>query len=126
MRAATRCCLVAWLWTAACGCETTLREGLRERDAEKLVLALDRHAIGAEKHADASGPQSGRYRVMVEASDVTRALRVLEAERLLAPEPPGFEELYREQGLVSTPEEERARALAATAGELARSCERLP
>ena len=47
-------------------------------------------------------------------------------ERLPKPAEPDFAALYRESGLLATPREERARWAAATAGELARSLERVP
>jgi type III secretion protein J len=98
---------------------------LSEVDANQIVLALDRAAIAATK-SKASGAADSRYEVDVAATDGVRALRVLEAQRLPQRAQPGVEALYDDRGLLTTPSEERARAAAATAGELARSLERMP
>jgi len=51
---------------------------------------------------------------------------LLEAQGLPRPVQPGFDELFRETGVLATPGEERARVIAASAGELSRSLEHLP
>jgi type III secretion protein J len=106
------------------GCKTSIRGGLSERDANQIVVALDRVAIAATKVAESSG-SADRFQIEVTSSDVARALAVLEARKLPKAPPPGFAELYREPGLVATPREERTRWAAATAGELSRSLGRM-
>lgn len=101
-----------------------MRAGLSEREANQIVVALDRAAIAASK-VEEPGGEKNRYEVEVGAAEVTRALQILEAEQLPKPTPAGFEQLYPVTGLVATPEEERARWVAASAGELSRSLERL-
>jgi type III secretion protein J len=53
-------------------------------------------------------------------------MRVLQAQGLPRPVQPGFDALFSETGVLATPSEDRARLIAATAGELARSLEQLP
>lgn len=126
-RRSTRACssLVLLLCAAsACGAKTVLRSGLSEREANQLLVALDRAAIAADKRSE-SGPQAG-YCVDVARRDGARALRVLDALRLPPEHQPGFDALYGAPGLLATPAEERARWSAAMGGELARSLERMP
>jgi type III secretion protein J len=105
-------------------CKTAVRAGLSEREANQLIVALDRASIAASKE-----PESGardRFRVDVAAADATHAIALLEAQGLPKREPPGFDQLYRDSGLLATPQEERARWTSATEAELARSLARMP
>ena len=108
---------------ALAGCRTTVRSGLGEAEANQIVVALDRAAIGAAKASEPGG--RGRYRVEVDSADATRALSVLESARLPKRAEPGFDELYQPSALLPTPQDERARWAAALAGELSRSLERM-
>ena len=111
------------LWLLA-GCDAVVRSELSEAQANQIVVALDSAAIAGRKVA-ASGAQARSYRVEVAANELNAALRVLERQGLPAAEAPSTAELLQSSGLVATPEEERARLSAASAGELARSLERL-
>jgi type III secretion protein J len=102
-----------------------VRSRLSEEDANQIVLALDRAAVVATK-SSAPGAEQHGYAIEVAASEVARALRVLEAQRLPQAVQPGVQALYDEPGLLATPAEERARWAAATAGELSRSLARMP
>jgi type III secretion protein J len=119
-------------WLAALGlaliasaCRGTLRGGLTEDQANQIAVALDAAQIAAVKVAGPGAGNARRFEVQVANADMSSALRVLDRERLPRPEPPGFAELYGDSGLVTTPNEERARWAAATAGELSRSLERV-
>ncbi len=123
---------VGWTWLVLLGgallgacSKAVVRQGLTEQEANQIVVALDRSAIAASKVAQ-PGAGSGAFGVEVAAGDVASALALIEARRL--PEAPesGFDALYREPQLIATPQEERARWVAATAGELARSLRRMP
>ncbi|MFI5305987.1 MAG: hypothetical protein ACHQ53_01465 [Polyangiales bacterium] len=109
----------------ATGCTSTVRGGLGEADANQIVVALDRAAIAATKREEPGGGHD-HFTVEVAAGDLARALAVLDAQKLPRSEAPGFEALYEKTGLVATPAEERVRAAAATAGELARSLQAWP
>lgn len=98
---------------------TTLRSGLDEGEANRVLVALDAAAILATKAPDAHAG-AGRYRIDVASGDAPRALRVLAATLPDHPQP-GIGDLYAKPGLVPTLGEERARWMAAVAGELARS-----
>jgi type III secretion protein J len=107
---------------ALSACQTTLRSDLSELEANHLLVALDAAAIAGSKVAQ-SGARD-RYQIEVASSSATRALAVLEAQRV-QPAAPGFEQLYTGTGMWTTPDQERARYANAVAGELARSIERL-
>jgi type III secretory pathway lipoprotein EscJ len=87
------------------------------------VLTLDDGAIAATKERI---PGTSHFEVRVSRLEATQALRVLRANGALQKPQPGFADLYPEPSLVPTPDEERARLALATAGEIARSLERLP
>lgn len=106
-----------------CGCRSALHGGLSDEQASEIVVALDRSAMPATKISEASGTRA-TFRIEVATADATRALRVLHEQRLPRASQAGFGEIYKEQGLVATPHDERSRWAAATAGELARSLER--
>jgi type III secretion protein J len=106
-------------------CTGTLRGGLTEDQANQISVALDAAEIATSKVATPGSGSAPRFEVRVASADMPAALRVLEREQLPRPEQPGFADLYGASGLVTTPNEERARWAAATAGELARSLERI-
>jgi type III secretion protein J len=117
----------ALLSLASGACNVVVRTSLSEAEANQLVVALDRAALVASKRAaTGSGGPEGLYEVTVASSDATQAMRLLEAQGLPRPVQPGFDALFRETGVLATPGEERARLIAASAGELSRSLEHLP
>jgi type III secretion protein J len=120
-RGAIALCLGAAL--ALAGCETTLQGGLDERQADEVMVALDRDGIASVKHAEEGMADETRYEVRVASDDVPRALGVLRQAQLPRHEEPGLAEVFGEGGLVPTATEERARYVAALGGELARSVE---
>jgi type III secretion protein J len=122
---ACRSIALALVLLLASACRETLRTDLTEDQANQIAVALDAARIAAIKIANPAGGNGARFAVQVASGDLPSALRVLQRERLPRPELPGFAELYGDGGLVATPNEERARWAAATAGELSRSLERL-
>lgn len=121
---ACRCGALA-LVVIAGACKGTLRGGLTEDQANQIAVALDTAQIAAVKIAGPGSTGARRFEVQVATADMSSALRVLQREQLPHPEQPGFAELYGDSGLVTTPNEERARWATATAGELSRSLERI-
>ena len=113
---------IALVVAATCGCQAELAGGLSENDANAMIVALDRAGISASKHAEA-GSEPPAYVVSVGPDDVADALAVVRAEGLPRAIEPGVVEVFGEGSLVPTPTEERARFMAATSGEIARSIE---
>ncbi len=103
---------------AGCGREELLH-GLDERQANRVVVALDRDGIAAEKRRE-EGSEGG-WRVEVPASDAPRARGIVTEGELARPRPPGFAEVFGKTSVVPTASEERALYLHALSGELART-----
>lgn len=97
----------------------TVRTGLDEADADRILVALDAAAIGAAKVRERTGAGSS-YRIEVASADVAHARRVA-AETVAERPQPGLAEWVARPGLIPSLEAERARWSAAVAGELARS-----
>ena len=104
------------------GCTTGVLHGLDEPSANESLAALERVGIGAEKIAEEGG-QSARVRRARARGDAARALDVLRARGLPRERRHGFAEVYGQPSLIPSTSEERARYLAATAGELERTLE---
>jgi type III secretion protein J len=113
--------VAAGLLVAAC--TTEVQHGLGEGEANRLLVALQRAGIPAEKLAEPGqgGGQRGGYAVRVRSSDATRAFATLSELDLPKSPPRGFAEVFGGDGLVPSAVEERARLLDALAGELVRT-----
>lgn len=104
------------------GCSTGVLHGLDEQAANEALSALERAGITAEKVSD-DGLQTAGYGLRVARGDATRALEVLRSQGLPRERRQGFAEVYGQPSLIPSGSEERARYLAATAGEIERTLE---
>lgn len=120
---ALRALRAAALALALCACSAAVRSGVREHEADALILLLDEAAIAATKER-AQRPST--FEVHVPRADLASALRALRSHGRLDPDQPGFADVLGEPPLVPTPAEERDRRAIALAGELARTIEQLP
>lgn len=107
------------------GCNTTLRTGLTEAQANQIVVALDQSMIAARKREARGAAPGPTYSVEVPDGDLAQALSLLAAAGLPTEAKPGFAEIYGKPAIVPTLAEEEARKLAAETGELATSIEAL-
>ena len=114
-------CLAIVLLCGLVGCRAELVQGVDEREANAIVLALDEAGIGAWKERSA-----GAYRIEVSGSDVPPALHVLETHGLPHQPQASLESSFGEGSLIATPDEERARLMSALSGELSRTLEGMP
>lgn len=105
------------------GCTTAVLHGLDEQSANEAVGALDRAGIAAEKLADDGLQGTRSFTLRVSRADGSRALEALRVQGLPRERRHGFAEVYGEPSLIPTSSEERARYLAATAGEIERTLE---
>ena len=105
------------------GCHASLKSDLDEVQADEVILALHEAGIGADKALEGGAASEPRYRVEVSREDVGRALAVLQARELPRLPAAGLGELFAESSLLPTATEERARYVAAVAGELTRTLE---
>ncbi|WP_392397893.1 type III secretion system inner membrane ring lipoprotein SctJ [Ralstonia mojiangensis] len=100
-----------------CSCDKELVSNLGEPQANEVLSALSNAGIGARKEAvDERG-----WQVLVDDSDMGQALDVLRAQGLPREPLARLGEIFRKQGLVATPAEERVRYLYGMSEELSRT-----
>jgi type III secretory pathway lipoprotein EscJ len=119
---AIRALRAAALALALCACSAAVRSGVREHEADAMILLLDEAAIAATKER---GQRPSTFEVHVPRADLPRALHALRSQGQLNPVQPGFADVLGVPPLVPTPTEERDRRALALAGELARTIEQL-
>ncbi|KQY85464.1 type III secretion system inner membrane ring lipoprotein SctJ [Pelomonas sp. Root1444] len=97
---------------AACG-EQTLYAKLDERQANDMVSALRLAGVPAQKAAKEDG-----FEVRTAESDFARAVQILKAQGLPREDYDSLGKVFKREGFVSTPVEERARLMHALSQEL--------
>lgn len=102
------------IWLAACGGRIELLSGISESEANEALAALIEAGIKAGKIPGKEGMVS----LDVEQSQVARAVGILRAEGLPRERYAKMGEIFRKEGLISSPLEERARYLWALSQEL--------
>lgn len=112
-------CLVLACAVACAGCSVPVAADLDEGEANRIVVALDREGIGAEKEVDPS--VEGKFRVNVPRDDAARALSAMADEQLPRPKPRGVLDVEGRGSLVPSPAAEHAQLVAGLGGELERS-----
>ena len=101
------------LLLSGCGESVELHRQLSEQDANEVIAEL------ADKHIRAQKiPAKDGVTVRVNASDISRAVRTLEAVGLPKVARATMGETFRKEGVISTPLEERARYIYALSQEL--------
>lgn len=98
---------------AACGSSVTLYSSASEGEANELLSVLLDAGIHAEKISGKEG-----VAVSVDGSQVARALDILRSQGLPRERFDGMGQIFRKEGLVSSPLEERARYIYALSQEL--------
>ncbi|QXI31247.1 type III secretion system inner membrane ring lipoprotein SctJ [Pseudomonas vanderleydeniana] len=101
------------LLLAGCGERMELHRDLSEQDANEVVAELAGKHIEAQKRLDKNG-----VAVLVATRDISRAVRVLDAAGLPHRSRSSLGEVFRKEGVISSPLEERARYLYALSQEL--------
>jgi type III secretion protein J len=115
---------VLGLGLTACGVSPVV-SNQEESQANRVVLALDKAKITAEKEADPAN--EGRYRVVVGADDATRALEALREEELPQTRPANLLEATAASGsLIPSAVAEQAALIVGLQGELERTLESVP
>lgn len=105
--------LVLLLILGGCSDEIELHAHLSENDANEVVAELASKNIEASKRSDKEGVS-----VLLSASDINRAVRVLGAAGLPRRARTNLGEIFKKEGVISTPLEERARYIYALSQEL--------
>lgn len=108
---------IACLIVLLAGCREPMFSHLAEADANEIVAVLRQHGI--EVHKVAGQEQS--WALEVEADDFPRAVVVLRENGLPRAPKATIGEMFRREGLVSTPSEERIRFVFAQQQELERT-----
>lgn len=102
------------LTLSACGGSVELLSNMNEREANEVIAALDEAGIKVQKLPG----KDGVVNLAVENSAVARAITVLSAEGLPRERRATMGDVFRKEGLISSPLEERARYLWALSQEL--------
>ncbi|WP_275983005.1 type III secretion system inner membrane ring lipoprotein SctJ [Propionivibrio soli] len=115
-RVVIRYCLVAVaaILVAACGSRVELMASMPEEEANEVIAALMNAGIAASKIPG----KEGMVGLSVEASQVGRAVDLLRAKGLPRERHPGMGDVFKKEGLISSPLEERARYIYALSQEL--------
>ena len=116
-----RCLALLLLTFCLAACRAELYQGLPESTANELLAALLERGLAAEK---VNRGKNG-FAVTVNKEERLRALEILRDLGLPKPAYEGLGVVFRKQGMMSSPLEERARLSFALSQELAASCSRL-
>ena len=97
------------------GCKTMidLHSQLEEKDANEVVAALVSKGVGAKKIQQKEG-----FSVLINEADMARAVNLLNAQGLPRKKKTSMGEIFKKEGVISTPLEERARYIYALSQEL--------
>ena len=104
-------CLMLWL-LAGCS-EQELYGQLNERQANEMVAVLRSAGIAAEKHS-----RDGRFSVLTAQGDFSNAVRILNAQGYPRESFDTMGKVFKREGFVSSPLEERARLVHAMSQEI--------
>jgi type III secretion system YscJ/HrcJ family lipoprotein len=108
------------------GCRTVaLHHDLLETEADEILVVLHQNGITAQKEKEVNG-QEVSWSVMVGTNDDARARQILLANNLPRKHELGLSGVYKEKGLIPTPDEQKARFLLALKGEIINSLQKIP
>lgn len=107
------------LSAALSACTIPVATDLDEPAANKVVAALGRNGVAADKQRDSE--HEGRFSVDVGRGDASFALAVMAREELPPQTAPGWSETLSQSSFIPSRADEHAKLLMATAGELQRS-----
>lgn len=103
------------LAVALAACTTELYTKQSENDANQMMAALLQHGISAEKKSADGGKT---WNVSVGNDDVVQAMSVLASAGLPAEKKASLGDIFKKDGLISTPTEERVRFMHGVTQEL--------
>ncbi|WJF89295.1 type III secretion inner membrane ring lipoprotein SctJ [Paraburkholderia bonniea] len=98
---------------SACSSRTELLSGLQENEANDMLAVLLSAGIGADKEISKTGAT-----VRVDNNRVAQAVSLLQSQGLPRDQHVSFGDVFRKDGLISSPIEERARYVYAMSQEL--------
>jgi len=98
---------------------------LGEEDANEILVLLQENAISAKKEKEVRQNEVF-YSIVVSSDDVKKARMLLVQNNLPRRRQLGLTGVYKEKGLIPTPDEQKARYLLAVKGEIINSLARIP
>jgi type III secretion protein J len=104
-------CLVVAL--CACGKVVDLQTGLNDADANEIATLLNQHGIQADKRTTKEG-----VALSVKDTDLARATQAMHAAGLPRRSLSNLGQVFKKEGMISTPLEERARYIHGLSAEL--------
>lgn len=105
--------IVYLLLLTACGRTVELQTNVLENDANEMVGVLLKSGVFAEKKTTKEGAT-----VLVPEADIGKAMSILAANGLPRKQTSGLGEIFKKEGMISTPLEERARYIFGLSQEL--------
>jgi type III secretion protein J len=99
------------------GCRTELLSDLDQRQANEVIATLARGGIPAERRAE----EKGRFTVTVEKSVFPDAVRILDDNGLPRHEFASLGQVFKKEGLIASPVQERAQMIFALSQELSQT-----
>jgi type III secretion protein J len=112
------------LMLASCS-KVELYGSLSEEDANEMLVLLNENNVKAQKKKE-TRQNEVFYSILVEPADVSRARSLLVKHNLPRRKQLGLTGVYKDKGLIPTPDEQKARFLLALKGEIINSLERIP
>ncbi len=113
------------LFLAGCG-QTALHHSLQEIEADEILVVLSQNGIEASKKKEEGTGQDVTWMVSVPVKEESRSRSILRANNLPRKRELGLSGVYREKGLIPTPDEQKARFLLALKGEIINSLLKIP
>lgn len=117
-KAAARVSLTLVLMASLCACEQDLYSKQTEADVNEMVAALSEAGIAASKKTADSGKT---WIVAVEESQIGAAMKALKANGLPQQRYNNLGDIFKKDGLISTPTEERVRFIYGVSQELSQT-----
>lgn len=109
------------------GCKfKDLHHGLEEGDTNEILVLLHESGIEAKKEVEQTAGQVSTWKVVVESKNLERARQLLVANHLPRHKELGLSGVYKDKGLIPTPDEQQARFLLALKGEIINSLKKIP
>lgn len=116
--------MVLFVFTVSCG-RMDLYQNLTEEETNEILVLLSQNGIKASKKKVIEQNESS-YTVQVREADLVKARHLLVQQSLPRRKELGLTGVYKEKGLIPTPDEQKARFLLALKGEIINSLERVP
>jgi len=114
------------LLIAFSGCKKVdLHHNLQEIEVDEIMVILHQNGIEAKKVKEVAG-QEVSWTVSVAEKDLPRARQILVSNNLPRRRELGLSGVYKEKGLIPTPDEQKARFLLALKGEIINSLQMIP